>query len=111
VNRVPLAGTVIETDHHSGGYVPAYNKESDNNERYTTVLKTNKGDVRVVQIAGFLVRRIVPYLEEGDKVEKGDRLGHILFGSRVDVYLPRKKCKVKVEVGQKVKAGTTTIAE
>jgi phosphatidylserine decarboxylase len=111
VNRVPIAGEVIETEHHSGGYLPAYNKESDQNERFTTLLKTARGEVKIVQIAGVVVRRIVPYLEEGDKVKKGDKLGHIMMGSRVDVYLPKKKLKIKVEVGQKVKAGSTTIAE
>ncbi len=111
VNRVPMAGEVIETDHHSGGYLPAYNKESDQNERFTTVIKTARGEVKIVQIAGVAVRRIVPYLDVGDKVKKGDKLGHILMGSRVDVYLPKKKLKIKVDVGQKVKAGSTTIAE
>lgn len=110
VNRVPISGEVIETDHHSGGFKPAYDKESENNERYTTVLKTDIGDVEVVQIAGIVVRRIIPYLEKGDRVKKGDRLGHVMFGSRVDTYLP-KKIDILVEEGQKVKAGTTTIAE
>jgi phosphatidylserine decarboxylase len=110
VNRVPISGEVVETDHHPGGFKPAYNKESESNERYTTVLKTGIGNVEVVQIAGIAVRRIIPYLEKGDKVKKGDRLGHIMFGSRVDTYLP-KKANIVVEEGQKVKAGITTIAE
>ena len=110
VNRVPVSGEVVKTHHHKGGFKPAYNKESESNERFTTYLKTGIGEVEVVQIAGIIVRRIIPYLEEGDKVKKGDRLGHILFGSRVDTYLP-KKVNIVVEEGQKVKAGVTTIAE
>jgi len=110
VNRVPVAGEVIETDHHPGGFKPAYDKESESNERYTTVLDTDIGEVKVVQIAGVAVRRIIPYLEKGDKVKKGDRLGHIMFGSRVDTYLP-KNVDVKVELEQKVLAGITTLAE
>ena len=111
VNRFPIAGEIVDTDHHAGGYIPAYNKDSENNERFTTVLKTEKGEVKVVQIAGVLVRRIITYRDKGEKVKKGDKLGHIVFGSRVDVYIPRKKCKIRVQVGQKVKAGVTTIAE
>ena len=109
VNRVPVAGEVTQTEHHPGGFKPAYDKESERNERFTTYLKTDIGNVEVVQIAGVMVRRIIPYLEKGDKVKKGDRLGHIMFGSRVDTYMP-KNVNVTVEEGQKVLAGITTIA-
>lgn len=110
VNRIPFSGTVIETDHHDGGYVPAMNKESENNERYTTVIETDRGNIKVVQIAGAVAKRIVPYVENGDRVRKGDKLGHIAFGSRVDIYFP-KKWPLLVEEGQKVTAGVTTIAD
>ena len=76
------------------------------------MIDTNMGTVKIIQIAGTLARRIVPYIKKGDKLKKGERIGIIKFGSRVDVYLPSKKIKnFNVEVGDMVKAGETTIAE
>jgi phosphatidylserine decarboxylase len=108
VNRAPLAGTVTSVEHIPGGFVPAFNKESENNERVVWHFDTELGDIEMVQIAGAVARRIVPYLPEGTKVEQGERIGLIRFGSRVDVYLP-ESVDVAVEVGQKTTAGVTRI--
>lgn len=108
VNRAPLAGTVTSVEHIPGGFVPAFNKESENNERVVWHLDTELGDIEMIQIAGAVARRIVPYLPEGTKVEQGDRIGLIRFGSRVDLYLP-EGVEVAVEVGQKTVAGVTRI--
>ncbi|MEW2544644.1 phosphatidylserine decarboxylase [Streptomyces sp. NPDC047002] len=108
VNRAPLAGTVTSVEHIPGGYVPAFNKESENNERVVWHFDTELGDIEMVQIAGAVARRIVPYVPEGTKVEQGERIGLIRFGSRVDLYLPGD-IDVAVEVGQKTTAGVTRI--
>ncbi|MFC4496247.1 phosphatidylserine decarboxylase [Streptomyces ovatisporus] len=108
VNRAPLAGTVSSVQHIPGGYVPAFNKESENNERVVWHFGTELGDVEMVQIAGAVARRIVPYVPQGCKVEQGDRIGLIRFGSRVDVYLP-EGVEAGVEVGQATTAGVTRL--
>ncbi|MCD0483191.1 phosphatidylserine decarboxylase [Streptacidiphilus sp. ASG 303] len=108
VNRAPLPGTVTSVDHVPGGYVPAFNKDSDRNERVVWHFDTELGDIEMVQIAGAVARRIVPYLEPGAKVEQGERVGLIRFGSRVDTYLPAG-VEVGVEVGQKTTAGVTRL--
>ncbi|MFI8826230.1 phosphatidylserine decarboxylase [Streptomyces sp. NPDC053431] len=108
VNRAPLAGTVTSVEHVPGGFVPAFNKESENNERVVWHFDTELGDIEMVQIAGAVARRIVPYIPQGTKVEQGDRIGLIRFGSRVDIYLP-EGVEVAVEVGQPTTAGVTRI--
>ena len=108
VNRAPLAGTVTSVEHIPGGFVPAFNKESENNERVVWHFDTELGDIEMVQIAGAVARRIVPYLPQGTKVEQGERIGLIRFGSRVDIYLP-EGVDVAVEVGQATTARVTRI--
>ena len=108
VNRAPMAGTVTAVDHVPGGFVPAFNKESENNERVVWHFDTELGDIEMVQIAGAVARRIVPYLSAGSKVEQGERIGLIRFGSRVDLYLPRG-VEVAVEVGDRTVAGVTRL--
>ncbi|MBB5963493.1 phosphatidylserine decarboxylase [Planomonospora venezuelensis] len=106
VNRAPLAGTVTSVEHVPGGFVPAFNKDSDRNERVVWHLDTALGDIELVQIAGAVARRIVPYLTAGAKVARAERIGLIRFGSRVDVYLPEGVAPA-VSVGQKTVAGVT----
>lgn len=108
VNRAPLDARVLRVEHVKGGYVPAFKKEAERNERVEWDLETELGTVRMVQIAGTLARRIVPYVSNGEKVKKGDRVGMIRLGSRVDLYVP-KGLPVAVKVGDKVEAGTTTL--
>ena len=112
VNRLPLDGTVKDIVHKSGIHLPAFKKESEKNERIITTIDTNIGTIKIIQIAGTLARRIVPYIKKVDKLKKGERIGIIKFGSRVDVYLPAKNIKnINVKVGDMAKAGETTIAE
>ncbi|RNL85043.1 phosphatidylserine decarboxylase [Halostreptopolyspora alba] len=108
VNRAPLAGTVVGVEHRPGGFRPAFDKDSERNERVIWTFETEIGEITVVQIAGAMVRRIVPYLAEGQKVEKGERIGLIRFGSRVDVYLPAGILPA-VASGQQVRAGETRL--
>ncbi|GAB3280214.1 phosphatidylserine decarboxylase [Actinocorallia lasiicapitis] len=106
VNRAPIAGKIISVDHIAGGHVPAFNKDSDRNERVVWKFATEIGELECVQIAGTVARRIVPYLEEGATVTQGERIGLIRFGSRFDVYLPQG-IRPAVTVGQKTRAGET----
>ncbi|MER7367390.1 phosphatidylserine decarboxylase [Nonomuraea wenchangensis] len=108
VNRAPLAGNVASVQHVAGGFLPAFNKDSDQNERVVWHFETALGDIEMVQIAGAVARRIVPYLTAGAKVAQGDRIGLIRFGSRVDIYLP-EGISPAVSVGEKTVAGVTRI--
>jgi phosphatidylserine decarboxylase len=111
VNRMPIDGLVKNVEHINGSHLPAFKKESERNERVTTTIETNIGTVKIVQIAGTLARRIVPYIKKGDKLKKGNRIGIIRLGSRVDLYLPSKKIKkINVKVGDIIRAGEDTLA-
>lgn len=112
VNRMPLEGTIKNIVHTKGFHLPAFKKESEKNERVTIMIRTKIGIIKIIQIAGTLARRIVPYIQKGDKLKKGEKIGIIRFGSRVDVYLPNKSVKnIIVKRGEMVKAGEYTIAE
>ncbi|MDB1089254.1 phosphatidylserine decarboxylase [Streptomyces sp. ACA25] len=108
VNRAPVAGTVASVEHIPGGYVPAFNKESEHNERVVWRFDSELGDFEMIQIAGAVARRIVPYVPQGCKVEQGERIGLIRFGSRVDLYLPQG-IEPDVRVGQVTTAGVTRL--
>ena len=109
VNRAPLAGTVANIDYKPGGYIPAFNKDSYVNERNHVVINTDSGVFELTQIAGVLTRRIVSYISVGSHVKRGERIGMIRFGSRVDVIIPEGYVFI-VKVNDKVKAGCTVIA-
>jgi len=110
VNRAPLDARVKSVTHVPGGFTPAFNKDSERNERVVWLLETSVGELEVVQIAGTVARRIVPYLEAGAQVRKGDRIGIIRLGSRVDTYLPPGYAPL-VKVGDRTVAGVTTLAK
>lgn len=111
VNRTPLAGEVEKIIYKPGKFYSADSERGAlQNEYCATVLRTKSGNkMAFVQIAGLIARRIVCWLEPGDRVEKGRRFGLIRFGSRVDLYLPLE-AEVMVQVGQKVRAGQTALA-
>lgn len=112
VNRMPIQGTIKDIIHKRGFHIPAFKKESDKNEQLIIKADTKIGRIKIVQIAGTLARRIFPYIKKGNKLKKGERIGIIKLGSRVDVYLPNKWIKnIKVKKGQIIKAGENTIAE
>ena len=108
VNRAPMAGTVESVEHRPGAHRPAFSKESDRNER----VWIDFGECDVSLIAGAFARRIHPYVEAGDAVSRGERIGHIAFGSRADVLLPPSvdRADLAVETGEKVTAGESVIA-
>jgi phosphatidylserine decarboxylase len=110
VNRAPCDGKVRTVKYSPGRYMAAYKEESSlNNENILMVLDAEKDSVLVRQVAGFLARRAVCRVKEGDTLRRGERYGIIKFSSRLDLYLP-KDVDIKVKVGDKVKAGETVIA-
>jgi phosphatidylserine decarboxylase len=109
VNRAPISGKIKEITYTKGGYLPAYSKDSERNERNEFIIHSKYGDVRVTQIAGTIVRRIVAYSQVDDIIEQGQRIGMIRFGSRVDVTIP-PAFDIIVNKGEQVLAGKTIIA-
>ncbi len=112
VNRAPIAGRVTMLKRIPGLFVSLKRKEAVlQNERMVTLLDNGALRVGVVQIASRLVRRIVPFLREGQQVGQGARIGAIRFGSQVDLILPDSPgLRVRVRPGQAVRAGLTVIA-
>ncbi|MBF0509660.1 MAG: phosphatidylserine decarboxylase family protein [Deltaproteobacteria bacterium] len=110
VNRAPIAGRVREIRYHPGKFLSAdLDKASEENERNTVVLvDEQERQVIAVQVAGLIARRIVCYLRAGDQVTKGQRIGLIRFGSRLEVYLPQDSRVVAVS-GRRVTAGETIL--
>ena len=110
VNRAPCEGSIEKVQHRDGRFRLAFKKGiDDENERNYIVLARDDERFLVVQIAGFLARRIVCYVREHDSVAKGAAVGMIAFGSRVDLYMPTRY-EPLVEAGQKVKSGLTVLA-
>ncbi len=111
VNRAPMRGRILRTSYREGQFQNAeLDKASEVNERNSIVIEGPRGPFGVVQIAGFVARRIVPFRATGDRLEAGERFGLIRFGSRLDVYLP-DGAHPRVAEGQKAIAGETVIAE
>lgn len=110
-NRSPTEGKVMERWYHKGGFVnAALDKAAESNERNALWIRTDEGDdVVVVQVAGLIARRILCYVQPGERIGQGERYGYIRFGSRVDVYLPTSSA-VKVALGDKVKGASDIIA-
>jgi phosphatidylserine decarboxylase len=111
VNRSPVAGTLRKVSYQKGLYLNAMNPASaEKNEQNTAVVETDDGyEVSFKQIAGLLARRIVFRKREGERLERGERVGLIKFGSRTDLLLPAN-AEVLVKNGQRVKGGATVIA-
>jgi phosphatidylserine decarboxylase len=108
VNRAPVDGTVESVEHRPGAHRPAFSKESERNER----VDVDCGDYDLSLIAGAFARRIHPYVEAGDELRRGERVGHITFGSRADVLLPPAydPDDLRVTEGDRVRAGETVLA-
>jgi phosphatidylserine decarboxylase len=90
VNRMPIDGKINEIIHHEGSYIPAFKKESERNERVEILVDSKIGMIKIIQIAGTLARRIVTYVSKGDSITKGDKIGIIRLGSRVDIFIPSR---------------------
>ena len=111
VNRIPIDGKVEYLKYHPGKYLAAFeNKASEVNERSEFGINSKYGKIFFTQVAGFIARRIVYDIKEGDTIHQGDRFGMIKFGSRVDVIVPFNWHE-KVKKDDKVTAGETILFE
>ena len=110
VNRMPVDAKIISINYIPGKFINAtLNKSSNENERNIIFAKKNNDNIYIVQIAGLIARRIVCNLKKNQEVIKGDRIGIIKFGSRVDLYLP-ENYNILISKGQKVIGGETIIS-
>jgi phosphatidylserine decarboxylase len=111
-NRSPIDGEVKQRWYNPGKFVNAdLDKASTENERNALHIRLTSGqDITCVQVAGLIARRILCYVEAGAQLARGQRYGFIRFGSRVDLYLPTD-VRVKVTIGDKVRATSTILAE
>lgn len=110
VNRNPVSGTVTQVERIKGRFLSAYKDEAPiQNEQAVIAVDSAYGRIIFKQIAGFVARRVVCNLNPGQKVSRGERMGIIKFGSRVDILLPLNS-EIHVKTGDRVKAGMTVIA-
>lgn len=110
VNRNPMDGEVVYNQYHKGKYLVAWHpKSSTENERWSLVVKNNRGEILYKQIAGALAKRICNYTKVGQLVKQGDEYGFIKFGSRVDILLP-VGTTINVGLNEVVKGGVTVLA-
>ncbi|MBR4523844.1 MAG: phosphatidylserine decarboxylase family protein [Kiritimatiellae bacterium] len=111
VNRMPTAGEILKKEYIAAGkfFNASLDKASKENERCNYLVKADNGQIYgVTQIAGLVARRIVPQVEDGQKLLRTQRFGLIRFGSRLDVYLP-EGVKPEVRIGQIMVAGETVL--
>ena len=108
--RVPLSGKVISKTYNSGKFLAAFNhKASLDNEQTVVMFETESGKMyKIKQIAGLIARRILNYMEPENRVERGQRLGFIRFGSRVDIIVP-PEFQIDVSLGDMVRGNQTII--
>lgn len=111
VNRAPIDGEVISIKHDKGRFFMAFDiKKSFFNESNEIIMKTKIGKIKIVQIAGFIARRIECFVKEKQKINKGDKIGRIVMGSQVSLILPNR-VNLLVKAGDRVKAGETILGE
>ena len=110
INRSPYDGEVIDVKYEKGRFFSAdLDKATDENEKNYILLKTLDGEkILFVQVAGLIARRIVCDVQRGDYLKKGDIIGLICYGSRLDIFMP-KNSEIKVKLKDKVKAGETIL--
>ena len=109
MNRTPVEGRIMRIDYRPGRFLPAYDEASNDNE-FNEIWIDHEGEAIVVrQVVGILARRIVCRVSEGQRLERGERIGLMKFGSRMDVFLP-PRAELEVTVGQHVTGGETVLA-
>jgi phosphatidylserine decarboxylase len=110
VNRAPCAGVITEMEYRPGKFVAAMRERaSTENEQNIFRLSSEAGELMFKQIAGLIARRVVSWKKAGDTVARGERIGLVRFGSRVDLWVPQE-AEILVKLGQNVKGGSTVIA-
>jgi phosphatidylserine decarboxylase len=110
INRIPVSGVIEDIQYQRGKFMAAYKDDAtaENERNAVQILERGGKRLTVVQVAGVLARRIVCHAKRGDELNRGDRFGLIMFGSRTDTYLP-PGCRVEVVEGQRVKGGETIL--
>ena len=109
INRSPVAGRITRIDYRPGSFLPAYKETANDNELNELWIDHQGHTVVVRQVVGILARRIVCRVGEGQMVARGERIGLMKFGSRMDVFLP-EGTPLQVRVGQRVVGGETVLA-
>jgi phosphatidylserine decarboxylase len=109
INRTPVEGRITKIEYRPGKFLPAYNEGANDNELNELWIDANGQTVVVRQVVGILARRIVCRVVEGQQLVRGERIGLMKFGSRMDVFLPTP-AELHVSVGQHVVAGETVLA-
>jgi phosphatidylserine decarboxylase len=111
VNRAPAKGVISKMEYRPGKFLAAMRERASvENEQNVFSLTTDTGEMVFKQIAGLIARRVVSWKKTGDKVERGERIGLVRFGSRVDVWVP-KEAEIVVKLGQNVKGGSSVLAK
>ena len=110
VNRAPAAGTITKLEYRPGKFLAAWDERTSlENEQNVFTQATEHGEIVYKQIAGWVARRCIAWKKAGDTVERGERIGLVRFGSRMDVWLPGEP-EIAVKVGQNVKGGSSVLA-
>ena len=110
VNRAPAAGTITKMEYRPGKFLAAMRERASmENEQNVFTLSTEAGEMVFKQIAGLIARRVVSWKKQGEKVARGERIGLVRFGSRVDVWLP-KDAEILVKLGENVNGGSSVLA-
>jgi len=110
VNRAPAAGSITKMEYRPGKFLAAMRERASfENEQNVFTLSTGAGEMVFKQIAGWIARRVVSWKKAGETVARGERIGLVRFGSRVDVWLP-KEAEILVKVGENVKGGSSVLA-
>lgn len=110
VNRSPAAGTITKMEYRPGKFLAAMRERASlENEQNVFTLSTDAGELVFKQIAGLIARRVVSWKKKGEKVARGERIGLVRFGSRVDLWVP-KEAEIVVRVGENVKGGSSVLA-
>lgn len=111
VNRMPVAGQIIRIHRVAGRFLPAYKQEAAwKNQRNYVGIHSDEGRVLVVQISGLAARRLVCWVKVGERLDRGERLGLIRFGSCTELYLPGH-ADVQVKPGERVRGGKSIVAK
>jgi len=112
VNRSPVSGILFRQKHLAGSFLSLRHPDAAFvNERLVSLIESGNLKIAVIQIASRRIRRIVPFVQEGDRLTIGQRIGKIIFGSQVDILLPTGRADLCVRPGQRMRAGQTILAQ
>jgi phosphatidylserine decarboxylase len=110
VNRAPAEGIIQKLVYRPGKFLAAMRERASvENEQNVITLSTDAGEMVFKQVAGWIARRVVCWKKEGERVARGERIGLVRFGSRVDLWVPRE-AEILVSLGQNVKGGSSVVA-